>query len=52
VQIEYSPFAIEIEENDVLKTCRELGVAVVAYSPLGRYISSGPITTPSILTYL
>ncbi|PQE07464.1 putative IN2-2 protein [Rutstroemia sp. NJR-2017a BBW] len=41
VQIEYSPFAIEIEQNDVLKICRELGVAVVAYSPLGRGFLTG-----------
>ena len=37
VQIEYSPFSLEIEDPKVglLQTCRELGVAVVAYSPLG-----------------
>ncbi len=37
VQVEYSPFSMEIEDAkiDLLKTCRELGVAVVAYSPLG-----------------
>ena len=41
VQIEYSPFAIEIENPDIalLKACRELGVATVAYSPLARYVS-------------
>ncbi|KAF2004968.1 putative aldo-keto reductase [Amniculicola lignicola CBS 123094] len=45
VQVEYSPFALEIESKqiDLLKTCRELGVAVVAYSPLGRGIFSGSI---------
>jgi aryl-alcohol dehydrogenase-like predicted oxidoreductase len=38
VQIEYSPFTIDIEDPKIalLKTCRELGVAVIAYSPLGR----------------
>ncbi|KAL1966404.1 hypothetical protein VTN77DRAFT_4546 [Rasamsonia byssochlamydoides] len=38
VQVEYSPFSQDIEEphSDLLATCRELGVAVVAYSPLGR----------------
>ena len=38
VQIEYSPFALEIEDEQigVLKACRELGCAVVAYSPIGR----------------
>jgi len=38
VQMEYSAFSTEIEspEHNVLATCRELGVAVVAYSPLSR----------------
>jgi aryl-alcohol dehydrogenase-like predicted oxidoreductase len=38
VQIEYSPFALEIEsdQTNFLKTARELGVKIVAYSPLGR----------------
>ncbi|CAF1567344.1 unnamed protein product, partial [Didymodactylos carnosus] len=38
IQIEYSPFSLDIERDDIglLKTCRELGVAIVCYSPLGR----------------
>lgn len=40
VQMEYSPFALEIE-GEFLKTCRELGVAVVCYSPLGRGVIGG-----------
>jgi len=38
VQMEYSPFALEIEsdQTELLKTARELGVKIVAYSPLGR----------------
>lgn len=38
VQMEYSPFALEIEseQTDFLKTARELGVKIVPYSPLGR----------------
>lgn len=37
-QMEYSPFALEIEssQTDFLRTARELGVKIVAYSPLGR----------------
>ncbi|KAI7484791.1 Aldo/keto reductase [Hortaea werneckii] len=37
-QMEYSPFALEIEsaQTEFLKTARELGVKIVAYSPLGR----------------
>jgi hypothetical protein len=45
VQIEYSPWALDIESPEIglLKTCRELGVAVVAYSPIGRGMLSGTI---------
>jgi aryl-alcohol dehydrogenase-like predicted oxidoreductase len=45
VQIEYSPFAIDIEQPQInlLKTCRELGVATIAYSPLGRFDPSSPL---------
>jgi len=48
VQIEYSPFVLDIEGpkgTNLLATCRELGVAVVAYSPLGRGILTGTITS-------
>ncbi|PPQ81293.1 hypothetical protein CVT25_015072 [Psilocybe cyanescens] len=43
VQVEYSPFFLDIEEDQVglLKACRELGVTVVAYSPLGRGLLTG-----------
>ncbi|CAF1311536.1 unnamed protein product [Adineta steineri] len=48
VQIEYSPFSLDIERDEIglLKTCRELGVAVVCYSPLGRGILGGQIKSP------
>lgn len=38
IQMEYSPFALEIESDQIalLATARELGVKIVAYSPLGR----------------
>ncbi|PCH34460.1 Aldo/keto reductase [Wolfiporia cocos MD-104 SS10] len=35
-QMEYSPFSLEIETAGFVAAARELGVAVVAYSPLGR----------------
>ncbi|KAG2173007.1 hypothetical protein INT44_006980 [Umbelopsis vinacea] len=41
VQIEYSPWTLDIETNEVLKTCRELGISIVAYSPLGRGFLTG-----------
>ncbi|TVY85091.1 Aldo-keto reductase yakc [NADP(+)] [Lachnellula suecica] len=49
VQIEYSPFAIDIESPTInlLKTCRELGVATVAYSPLGRGFVTGVYRSPA-----
>lgn len=34
---------MDIEKNDLLQTCRELGVAVVAYSPIGRGLLTGQI---------
>jgi aryl-alcohol dehydrogenase-like predicted oxidoreductase len=45
VQMEYSPFSLDIEnpQIDLLNTCKELGVAVVAYSPLGRGFLGGQI---------
>jgi len=43
VEIEYSPFSTEAEDNGVLKTCQELGIAVIAYSPLGRGFLTGQI---------
>ncbi len=48
VEVEYSPFSLEIESDQInlLSTCRELGVAVVAYSPLGRGIMTGRYKSP------
>lgn len=48
VQMEYSPFSLDIErpEIDLLRTCRELGVATVAYSPIGRGMLSGRFKSP------
>jgi aryl-alcohol dehydrogenase-like predicted oxidoreductase len=49
VQIEYSPFCLDVETK-LLETARELGVAVVAYSPLGNGILGGQIRTPADFT--
>ncbi|CAF0891043.1 unnamed protein product [Adineta steineri] len=48
VQIEYSPFSLDIEREEigVLKTCEELGIAIVCYSPLGRGMLTGQIKSP------
>ncbi|KAL4923311.1 NADP-dependent oxidoreductase domain-containing protein [Aspergillus undulatus] len=47
VQVEYSPIALDIEDPQIglLETCRELGVAVVAYSPVGRGLLTGRYPT-------
>ena len=49
VQIEYSPFTIDIESPQIalLQTCRELGVATIAYSPLGRGMLTGAYKSPA-----
>jgi aryl-alcohol dehydrogenase-like predicted oxidoreductase len=43
VQTEWSLFARDIEDS-VVPTCRELGIAVVPYSPLGRGMLSGTVS--------
>lgn len=40
-------FAIDILQNDVAKVCAELGITVVAYSPLCRGILAGAFTNVS-----
>ena len=49
--MEYSPFALEIESEQTkfLETARELGVKIVAYSPLGRGFLTGTIKSRSDL---
>lgn len=42
VQMEYSLFTRDIEA-EMLATCRELGVSVVAYSPVGRGLLTGAL---------
>jgi aryl-alcohol dehydrogenase-like predicted oxidoreductase len=48
--MEYSAFSTDIEAPDhhssLLATCRELGVAVVAYSPLSRGLLGGALQGP------
>ncbi|CAA7400631.1 unnamed protein product [Spirodela intermedia] len=42
VQLEWSLWTRDVEE-DIVPTCRELGIGIVAYSPLGRgFFSYGP----------
>ncbi|MFI5009122.1 MAG: aldo/keto reductase [Solirubrobacterales bacterium] len=48
VQSEYSLWTRDVEE-EVLPTLRELGIALVAYSPLGRGFLSGRFSSPEEL---
>lgn len=43
LQVEFSPFTLDIMDEKIalLKTARELGVKIVAYSPLGRGMLTG-----------
>ena len=43
LQSEYSLFTRDVESNGVLATARELGIAFVAYSPLGRGLLTGAL---------
>jgi aryl-alcohol dehydrogenase-like predicted oxidoreductase len=49
LQTEYSLWTRD-PETDVLPTCRELGISLVAYSPLGRGFLTGAIRKPEDLT--
>ncbi|MFF2811134.1 aldo/keto reductase [Streptomyces sp. NPDC058000] len=50
VQLEHSLFTREVLEGEMLATCRELGIGVVAYSPLGRGMLTGALSSRGDLT--
>ncbi|MFI5521797.1 aldo/keto reductase [Streptomyces platensis] len=50
VQLEYSLFTREVVEGEMLATCRELGIGIVAYSPLGRGMLTGALAARDELT--
>jgi len=41
IQVEYSPLVFDVEKNGAIETAKELGMAVVAYAPLGRGLVTG-----------
>ncbi|KAK8091329.1 hypothetical protein PG994_000834 [Apiospora phragmitis] len=46
IQAEYSLFDLDIEgESGLKEACRDLGVSIVAYVPLGRGLLTGALTT-------
>jgi aryl-alcohol dehydrogenase-like predicted oxidoreductase len=49
LQSEYSLWSRDVE-HDVLQACREYGIGLVAYSPLGRGFLTGAIQRPDDLT--
>jgi aryl-alcohol dehydrogenase-like predicted oxidoreductase len=49
-QVEYHLLNRKIEKNGLISHCRELGVAVIAYSPLAQGILSGKYTSEHPLT--
>ncbi|XP_007034871.2 PREDICTED: perakine reductase isoform X2 [Theobroma cacao] len=49
LEMEYSLWTREIEE-DIIPLCRELGIGIVAYSPLGRGFFGGKATVESLPT--
>lgn len=50
VQLEYSLFTREVVEGEMLAACRELGIGIVAYSPLGRGMLTGALAARDDLT--
>lgn len=49
IQTEYSLMSRDIENNGVLETCNNLGISVVAYSPVSRGMLSGKLHDLSTL---
>ncbi|HVI43583.1 MAG TPA: aldo/keto reductase [Chitinophaga sp.] len=49
LQSEYSLFTRDVE-GEILQTARELGVSLIAYSPLGRGLSTGAIKDAATLS--
>lgn len=51
IQMEVSPFSLEVfnPKLEILKTARELGVTIVAYSPLGRGLLTGQYVSASTI---
>ncbi|PSN73032.1 Aldo/keto reductase [Corynespora cassiicola Philippines] len=47
VEVEVSLWSTDIFENGVFETCGELGIPIVAYSPLGRGFLTGQFKKPS-----
>ena len=49
-QVEYSLLHREVEKNGLLRACRELGVTLIAYSPLAQGLLTGKYTSQILPT--
>ncbi|CAK9783192.1 Aldo/keto reductase [Cutaneotrichosporon oleaginosum] len=47
LQIEYSPWFTDHEQSGLISTARELGVTIIAYSPLGKGVLTGAVRSPA-----
>ena len=43
----HSPWTLEAPQVGLLKLAKELGIAVIAYSPIGRGMLTGVIRSPA-----
>jgi aryl-alcohol dehydrogenase-like predicted oxidoreductase len=50
LQIEYSAFCLDNEHNGLISTAKELGVTIIAFSPLGAGFLTGRYTDASQFT--
>ena len=48
-QFEYAPFTLDVERVGIFQECKELGIAFVCYSPLGRGLLTGKLVRPVFL---
>ncbi|KAE8543009.1 hypothetical protein D1P53_000496 [Cryptococcus gattii VGV] len=47
LQIEYSPWFTDHEDSGLIDAAKELGVSIIAYSPLGKGMLSGQYRSPN-----
>jgi aryl-alcohol dehydrogenase-like predicted oxidoreductase len=48
LQIEYSPWFVEHERNDLIAAAKDNNVTIVAYSPLGKGMLTGKFKDPAL----
>ena len=48
VQVDYSLLNRNVEKNGLLKTCQELGITLIAYSPMAQGVLTGKYTAEKV----